>query len=530
MSGFVTHLGRSRWLWICPGFLLFSRLPAMLCPFELDRDESQMAAQAMRYAQDMTPWQSVEGETNGPLDSWFLLAAHDLGVPFNYISLHVLAALCLVAILMATRAAVRRLTGDTAALVGLAAGSWWLALAPVEDLVHYSSELIPVVFLCLGLATTLRAAQAADGPDWRLGLLGGIFLGLAPWGKMQAGPVALVLGLCAAAYGWRANGVPGRRYVGALAAGAILPGALLLAWVAAAGAGEEFWRVYIVGGLYHGRSRPWGVHLRNFEDLIFWRASSPWFWDAGLLALGALWLRGWTGWRVVPSRTRWLAILWLAAGVFVALRPITQWIHYTLFCLPPLVLCAAVAAQIALGPGGGAGAEPSPQRVWIVLALGLLPLPAANFLHYHYYRAAEVMLLANRSHAFARQVLLTQGVRRFVPQPRSLAVWGWAPSLYVDLGLPPATRNAVYAFLTDDNPSRDFLRAAFIRDLEHSAPEVIVDTEDNVFRGQRKTSPETFPALAGYLRQHYLLLGHGELRQTADYTLVIDIYRRRADL
>src|SRR5665213_2535239 len=133
MSGLVTHLRRSPWVWGSLALLLLSRVPAMVCPFELDRDESQMAAQAMRYAHDLTPWRSVEGETNGPLDSWLLLAAHDLGMPLNYPALHILAALCLAAILLATYAAMRRLAGETGALIGLAAGAWWLACAPVQE-------------------------------------------------------------------------------------------------------------------------------------------------------------------------------------------------------------------------------------------------------------------------------------------------------------------------------------------------------------------------------------------------------------
>jgi len=55
---------------------------------------------------------------------------------------------------------------------------------------------------------------------------------------------------------------------------------------------------------------------------------------------------------------------------------------------------------------------------------------------------------------------------------------------------------------------------------------VVFDMEDYVLHGQRKTAPETFPALAGYLRQHYLLLGHGEVPRNSDYSLVINIYRR----
>jgi hypothetical protein len=520
MSGLVTHLRRSPWVWGSLLFLLLSRVPAILCPFELDRDESQMAAQAMRYAQDLTPWRSVEGETNGPLDSWLLLAAHDLGMPLKYPWLHLLAALLLAAILLATYTALRRLAGEIPAQIGLVAGAWWLAWAPVQEFVHYSSELVPGLLLSLAVAVIARARQAESGPDWRRGLAAGILLGLAPWGKLQAGPVGLALGVWAVADGWFGNPAPApirRRYAAALLAGALLPAVLFLSWLVAAGAADEFWRVYIISGLYHGRARPWAVHLQNLEDLLCWRANSPWLWDSALLAVGALWLRRRSPAKPVPSSIRWLALLWLAAGIYVALRPITQWTHYAIFFLPPLMACAAILAPVLLGG--------RPRLGWTILALGVLPLPVANFLTYHYYVAAQAM--ASSRSAFAGEILLAQAVRHFVPEPKSLAVWGWKPSLYVDLGLPPATRNAVCAFLIDDNPNRDFLRAAYMRDLEKSQPEVIVDVEDYVYRGRRQSASESFPALAAYLSQNYVLAGSTAAPRTADYSLVIAIYTRR---
>src|ERR1700689_5358004 len=117
MSGFVTYWRKTAWVWVCLGFLFLSRLPIIRCPFELNVDESQMAAQAMRYGQDLTPWRSVEGESNGPLDSWLILGAHEVGLPYDYRTLHLLAALCLAGILLATYAAARRLVDGPAALI-----------------------------------------------------------------------------------------------------------------------------------------------------------------------------------------------------------------------------------------------------------------------------------------------------------------------------------------------------------------------------------------------------------------------------
>jgi hypothetical protein len=535
MSAPVPPLRRAPWIYGCLLFLLLSRLPAMLCPFEINLDEGQMAAQAMRYGHDLTPWRSVEGETNGPLDSWFLLGAHDLGMPLNYRALHILAALCLAGILLATYAAARRLVGEAAALVGLAAGSWWLAWAPAPDFIHYSSELVPALLLSSALAVIARARQGAAGPDWRLGLLAGLLLGLAPWGKLQAGPVALALGLWAVADAWRGGSAPRparRQYAAALLAGAILPGLILLTWVVAAGAGEEFWRVYIINGLNNGRTQTWAGQLKNLWGILFWYDNCAWIWCVALLAAGAFWLRRRTGWGSVPRRIWTLALLWLVVGLFVALRPLTQRPHYAIFFLPPLMLGVVIFAHSLLaereiGEAKAAGRTPLRRRHgWIILALALAPLPVVHFFQYDYFRVVQTILSAEENHVFDGQGFLVKAVRHFVPQPKSIAVWGWKPSIYVDLGLPPATRNAVYAFLTDGNPSQEFLRAAFMRDLATSRPEVIVDVEDVVYRGHRRTSPETFPALARYLAENYGVAGNAEVTRTADYSMVIVIYAR----
>jgi len=540
---------RQRWIGMaaCLGFFLLSRAPIIRCPFELNVDESQMAAQAMRYGQDLTPWRSVEGESNGPLDSWFLLAAHDLGMPFSYPTLHLLAALCLVGILLATHSAARRLAGDAAALVGLAAGAWWLAWAPVQEFEHYSSELVPCLLLSCSLSAVIRARQTPSGADWRLGLLGGALLGLAPWGKLQAAPLALALGVWAVGDGLFEKSAPAPvrwRYAAALAAGAILPGVLLLTWVVRAGAGEEFWRSYIVAGLVHTAPRSALEHLRYLRDLVFLQPGSPWFCDVALLAIGALCLRR-------PSTDQWssrrpllFALVLLGGGMYATLRPITQWAHYAIFCLPGLVLCVAVAARSLLqNPsdlrpipfsfdvkgrvfGGEILLRLNRRASWAVLAIGLLPLPVLYFFHNNYFKDYDQAWHYRSSHVFDSQDFLAKAVHHYASQAKSLAVWGWKPSLYVDLGLPPSVRNAGYVYLRDGNPAQEFLRAAFMRDLEHSAPDEMVDVEDYIWRGQRHTPPEIFPALAAYLANHYRLAGQGKVARSDDYSMLINIYVR----
>jgi hypothetical protein len=502
----------------------------MLCAFEINVDESMMTAQAMRYRQDLAPWRSVESESNGPIDSWVLLAAHEGGVPFGYRSLHILAALFLAATLLATFFAARRLAGDTPALFGLAAGSGWLALAPVQEFEHYASELAPCLLLALSLAAIVRAGQAADGPDWRRGVLAGVLLGLAPWGKLQAGPVALALGAWAFCDALARRSRPGRLYAAALAAGAIAPSAAFLAWIAAAGSGQEFWRAYVLGGLYHAPAKSWQLLLSNVGDLLSVQPSAPWFWDAALLSIGACFLRRRAQHRAPIARPLVLALVLLAAGLYVTLRPITQWGHYALFCLSPLMLVAALCARCALGgeaPEAVGGAARPRRAAWIVLAAGLLPLPVFAFVRGGYLRDISQKWNYGQSHVFDDENFIARAVTYYVPKPESLAVWGWKPSLYVDLGLPPAVRSAGYAYLKDGNPSQDLLRAAFIQDLEQSRPQVFVDVEDYVLKDRRRTPPEIFPELAAYLYENYRLVGGGKgVKSNPDYSLVINVYRR----
>jgi hypothetical protein len=307
-----------------------------------------------------------------------------------------------------------------------------------------------------------------------------------------------------------------------MVAGAVLPGALLLAWVARAGAAEEMWRAYVIAGLAHTGARTWLDHLRYIRDLAFLQPSSPWFCGAALLGISALWLRRRSDGAAVTGRSVGLVAVLLVAGAYATLRPITQWAHYALFCLGALVLASAVATRCLLAAKDrlrrGAGIA--------VILLGIGPLPIAYFVHNDYLRDYLRTWHYESSHIFDGQAFLAQAVRYYAPQTKSLAVWGWKPSLYVNLGIAPAVRNAGFVYLHDGNPAQEFLREAFMRDLRQSAPDTIVDVEDYIWRGRRRSAPETFPALAAFLAEHYRAAGQGRVEYTADYSLIINVYVR----
>jgi len=499
----------------------------MQCPYQLNVDEGQVLAQAMRYEQDLTPWRAVDGETGGPILSWLPLLAHKIGLPFDFRMVHILAVLCLVGTLLATYTVASQLLGEAAAVIGLAAGSWWLAATPDADFIHYSSELVPSLLLSVALVALVTADRGRAGGG-RI-FFGGLLLGLIPWAKLQAVPIGVVLGLWALVDISRAQGVrPARRClrVVLLVVGSVAPTALILRWVASAGAWDQFWHSYILANLSRAAGEPWPTQGAKLVHLLFAQEGSSWFLDAFVLVAGAFWLRAQDGARALPGRPMGLAVLLLAAALFAVLRPITQYSHYEQLCLVPLMLVAGCCARVILADGTPAPGQRK-RTGWIVLAVGLLPLSLAYFWRFDEIRALRQAMLYENSAAFQIETFVDSAVRQFAPHPESLAVWGWAPYLYVDLGIPPGTRDAGYTSLHDGNPSQDFMRASFFRDLVASAPQVIVDTEDYIAGGVRQTAPAIFPAFADFLKKNYGLVGRGTATRGRDYSVLVDVYVRR---
>jgi hypothetical protein len=94
----------------------------------------------------------------------------------------------------------------------------------------------------------------------------------------------------------------------------------------------------------------------------------------------------------------------------------------------------------------------------------------------------------------------------------SLAIWGWAPGVYVLTGLPPVTRDSIIGLAIGPtaSPMKTYFRQRFLQDLGRSQPDMFIDTisrgtymwwdwtEDDGF--------ESFPELRDYIEKNYTLV------------------------
>jgi hypothetical protein len=457
--------------------VLLSRVSSVRFAHELNIDESLMLAQAARYAHDIVPWRSVDGTTSGPISSWVLLIAHWLGMPLTYSPVHLLAAALLAGTVPLLYLAARRRFGVLPAAIGATCEATWIILSQAKDFIHYSSELVPILLI---------SASLALGEKGKRGILAAFFLGVVPWTKLQAAPIAFVVGL------WMLYRVirPLEReqhakspvaQVVALVAASLIFSALLLALVFAGGASSEMWHSYFLATKYYSGSVGFWELVRRLALYCASKDDCPWV--AVLLIL-----RLCLGWRANSNAQENSNFPWLLtiASAFACVRTGMPFDHYQLLMLPALVTLTAASFV------EWSGVEISVANRVRIAAVALLVFAVPRSVDaFHRFRTH----LGYPSPESAEQI--SAAIRRADPKARSLTIWGWNLSLYIETGLPPSTRHGTFHFLILDSPSRDFLRKTFMGDLLRSGSEIFVDG------GPIPLS--TFPELETYVHNNFSL-------------------------
>jgi hypothetical protein len=504
----VAARSQSGW-WVVPALIVLvitSRVPAIRLPVELNPDEGQMLAQVMRVGIDPVPWRGVDGTTSGPLNTWFLYAAHAAGMPLDYGWAHALAAAMLALIAATTWVTLRLVAGPWAAAAGAAAAAVCIALSQGANFVHFSGELVPallasLVLLCLAA----RSTRSRDAPV--LDAVAALLVGVMPWTKLQSLPGAVVLGVCIGWHTWDAGGGPQRpgwRRLLLLAALATLPTLVVLAIVIGGGAWADFWTSYVIGNAaYVGTPDP----LATARKALHLLQPPPGRLLVGTSALVLVWWAlGRPGWRHASPPLR--SCFGASAAVVVAttaavLLPHVPFPHYQILLIGPLSVLAACTAAIGSGAGRARPAALLAAASFTLLVFGL-PMTGMGTAvrNAATARAMRAGLDDTPERRIARMILAA------APGAHRMVVWGWMPSLYVETGIAPGTRHAVGHFVIEPGPARPHLRATLLADVRRERPEVIVDAvAAGCFRwtwgaGERLAS---FPDLAAYVGRNYVL-------------------------
>lgn len=497
--------------------VILSRWLSLYCTSELSADESELLVQVSRYDHDPVPWRSVDGSTIGPANPWFLILARCTHWPMNYQGLHLLSAVLLGAIAMVSYFTLRLAVPFAPAGLTALAGVIALSCTSSVNFMYFATELVPSLTLATAVFTLLWARQKR--PGWLLILAVGVSLaGCAPWAKLQAGPLSLLLVVYAGTIAWSNYAAPhpakSIKAIALIAICALIPSIFILAVVTSGGAFPDFVASYVVANL--GYAGSFTVNDASMRLLRLWQRSEL---NGLIAAIGVLALlcggRKWLGPKLQmdnrpTGKFLLFSLLYLATAFFVCIRPPYEFEHYHIFLIGPLLLMLGALIQRLQLPDSPSLISPLWSR-WKVAAIACTLIPVTGFSLLHYEAGSPL-----RTHLAELQngpderlpARVAEAIRRLSPKASTMVVWGWMPTLYIKTGLHSATRQTISHFLIDGGPSRNFIRQQFMADVIASHPDIIVDAvASDCFTWNwniNEARLESFPEFADYVKKNYV--------------------------
>jgi hypothetical protein len=497
-----------RWGGIIFSLLAAGRWPSWFYTRQLNPDESHLITGAFTLRHDPVFWRSIDGGSAGPLDFYALWPIGWLHGADDFFSARVTAFFVLTLVLLFAHQTIALIFGRAIARVGSFATVCFVALTPGNDFLHYSSELAAMLPLAAGTLLAVRRFWA-DG-DGRWNLLGGFLLGAVPFAKLQAAPLALVVGIA-----WivgecrlRTSQPPLTRRLLALAGSALLPSLGIASVLSFTGQWPHALIPYFFYNQHYITANrvPLGTAVRQLAlassrdgALLF-----PWLLGGGiaLVILAAVARR-------LPPRPAALnlalvATLFFFASVACVLTPGRPFLHYCQFLVLPSILLLGAA----LGGLAGPARETLSASARRVVLCAVLFVSVGPVLVTRAQQSPRFIgeLVFWRDHQQSR---LAAALTQLTRPDEAVAVWGWMNQIYAESGRRAATRSIQSEPMILQNHDQAYYRQRYLNDLAASRAPVFLDavgSGDFLFRDPSFRHEVIFPELGRYVQTHYTLI------------------------
>ncbi|GAB3500895.1 hypothetical protein GCM10027341_26890 [Spirosoma knui] len=498
------------------GLLFLLRLPSIVYNYEINPDESQIITQALTLRHDPVYFRAVDGTTGGPLDSYFLILPSLLGLPFDYITAHLTAfGLIAVCLYLLFRTATLWF-GEEAARLALLPLVFVLGLTQAGDFLHYNSELVPLALLSASYYLYARLKSERPFSIWRITLIG-LLLGMVPFGKLQAAPMAAVIGLFTLLTVFRATRLHTSEKLGRAA---ILIGSSLLFPAIFTGLTwlnkvyDDFVTFYLVGNLRYASDTNQLQSILRLPEFFRNGESFDWFIKLSLLVwiVGAVYALRHANGRSKAERNRaggWqrigFCVTLLMATIFAITRTGSEYIHYLFFLTGPLVFGAAY------------GWSQLPQSVlsgrWVGAGIlgAFLILFAVQVVVRHRQAIPLNRYPSEWQNGWAVQPSpVSKAIANYAQPGEKLVVWGWRCDYYVQTQMPQGVAENHTIRSGFKHPMQAIYQKRYVRDFVRSFPPVFVDAvgSRNLWMTDRKTQGhEIIKPLGKFIAAHYRYVG-----------------------
>lgn len=439
--------------------LIFAgRLPAIVLPIRLNPDEAQLGANALRVLRYGSGWGSLDGFSSGPLNSLALTWPILFGKGVSLVSVRLTAWMAVSLVFVFSYLTIRRMSGRFNGILFSLPLAVFFAFNENNEFQHYSSELVSAVLLTASMFLVPLAPESCRALLWR-SVACGLLLGAVPFAKLQAVPMALVIGAFIAGSLLVSRCENRLRAIALLAAGPGLWSACYLLPLLLEGQLPAFYLSYIRWASLYVTTRLSLFDLHRMIDADGLLCSVVYL-VVGLSIAAAL-----LGTSVLSRRGAGLAVAVCLASVFAVVRPGNLFGHYLMLFLPFAVICGGVVSRLT---------RPWKKVAFLAVYVGMAFLGRGDL-------EGSISRRLSGTHPFATSLeypLEMRSSRLFswiADSKSELFVWGWMPQWYLATGLCPATRETTTCAELSESPLREYYRGRLLEDLRSASPDVIVD-------------------------------------------------------
>lgn len=486
--------------------LLFGRWKSIIFPYSLNADEAQAAANALRIRDYGFNWDLLDGTTVGPLNSLILAWPQIFGLDVTFSTTRMCTYLLLVCICFLVYCSIKIVSKRLIALLFSVPLVVFYSFTKSTEFLHYSSETLPLCMLVIANYINIDLSFNNRKLEILKFIVVGALVGAVPFAKIQATPVALVIGLYALFLAVYSIDKARFRNIVSLGVGGLLPSVVILIPLYMSGQFSDFWQSYIVwAGLYIKEM----ISIRVILEMIYSEDSIKYFFYFqffvgmfSLLYANFLISSNALNIHLVVRTVIYLAII-LGASLFAIARPGNPYVHY-LTLLPPFILIFFGCASFIISQKNVHLVALLACYLLILLIGFKLLIPKSNFETFKKY--------SNQYDRILERSFIEDSPNLLSWMPIKLTtslVWGYAPQWYLWTNTSPATREShTYAQMSQTKLS-GYFRSRFIKDLSDSKPEMIIDAANkNGFPGLDLShfSPDIFPEFSKILSNDYFYL------------------------
>lgn len=467
-------------------------------PLPFNPDEAQAVANAMRLKHFGLSWDALDGTTVGPFNTLILCWPYLMGGDVTLSTARLTACILLVVITALMYLTIRQYTGLLQATLFTAPLIIFYGLVTHSDFVHYNSELLSLALLLLANYCVLRMYwfENSNKPSVLCVTLLGLSLGAVPFSKLQAVPIACVIGLSACYLFLFVKTDSKLRTVLLFVATLVVTAILLLVPLGLSGNFIHFFNSYIVWAFIYIHERLSLSSLHQMIDdnyLLLSTLNSE-------VAIGLVTFAYCILIRRIKIDTKFTiyCIALLAASVYAVVRPGNNFQHYLAF-LPPFVVLASVSLaklpQLKI-------------RQTIEYLVLYCSIVTVFFLPGVFSEAVTNWSSRTSNKIPLKFIWKNPNIFAWLAKPTDrLLIWGYMPEWYLFGGLTPATRETHNYAQISQTKLTGYFRERFLEDLNQSQPEIIIDSVSAInhpFNDRIRHGISAFPELNQYVSGNFI--------------------------